>query len=96
MNKPDISELLELAKKATPGPWCYLQSLNQDGEKCWDIADEDTSGFGYIGEIGDKFNAQYIAALSPDKMIALLEYVQGLEEIIEDHKDLITYRGACQ
>ena len=59
VNKPDIKELLEKAKKA--------------------MADDK-------GMMNTQAYFDYVDTLSPGKMIALLEYVQGLEKIIEDHK----------
>ena len=76
MNKLNIPKLLGLAKKATTGPW--LIDTKAGGVKINIISPlGDTD---YIA--GDILidDAQYIAACSPDKMIALLKYVQGLEE----------------
>ena len=79
--KPDVKELLELAKKATPGPWSYGKYggiyYGDNGPAIGSCTYKD----GSHTENGIN-NEQYITACSPDKMIALLEYVQELEGTI--------------
>ena len=64
--KPEIKELLGKARKA------YENLTSTE----WA---EDIRNWPEINNWFSASEIEYIAALSPDKMIALLEYVQGLE-----------------
>lgn len=79
MDVPDLAELREKAEKATPGPW-----LQDDLDGCRLIADdaarEDATAF--VAESWIIEDAEYIAAVSPDVVLAILSLVDRLQEYI--------------
>lgn len=72
-----LEQLIELATKATPGPWKRsVDALNQpivesNGLMSIDILDS----------LNTRNDAEYIAALSPDTLIPMLETLRALLEI---------------
>jgi len=91
----DLDKLERLAKTATPGPWDSWP---------WGVADTDevdTCFFGQRGEparaaIGECYpelgqgenDAQYIAAVSPDVVLELIERIRELEQA-EHHRTIM-------
>lgn len=70
MTNEDLDRLIELAKKATPGPWQL---------DAWDVGDGDHYNLPQI--IGDnwisKEDGEYVSAMSPDVCIALCEELKA-------------------
>lgn len=75
------ADLRQKAEKATPGPW-------KDGAPAWFRGRTDpeagkrpitANALGVIGNIYGRGNANYIAAISPDRLLALLDEVERLE-----------------
>jgi len=81
MNNLNIPELLELAKKATPGPWETHNMTFNDPEYQGVTGDGEV----VVSDIENK-NAQYIASLSPDIIIPLLERLMELEEEVKQFR----------
>lgn len=78
-------EILELAKKATPGPW-ITDEVNPEMVAGLDevynyICDCDGVGCNFTQEQYEA-NAQYIASLSPDIIIPLLERLMEIEKAV--------------
>lgn len=93
----DIDGLIELAKKATPGPWILgrLASWNGDGVAIRYVyrGSNDNhltrvqirSGNGDNGQFFDcDLDASFIAAASPDTIIALCERLREAEKTIQN------------
>jgi hypothetical protein len=76
-----LTDLAEKAKRATPGPWRY------DGERhaIYDLpqvsAGEEGASLWVCVTPFPEANAAYIAALSPDRFLALVERMRELEEV---------------
>lgn len=73
-----LAGLKELAEKATPGPWI----MGQDGE----VYSEDQDDFPVDiieGICVEQSDAAYIAAASPDVVIALIEKIEKQEKEVE-------------
>lgn len=83
MTGPDLAALREKAEKATPGPW-----LQDDLDGCRLIADdaarEDSTAD--VAEFWIIEDAEYIAAVSPDVLLAVLS-------LVDDLRAALTYVG---
>lgn len=78
MSAPDIARLRELANAATPGPWTTEDRMAPFGrfletEVCMVIASDVNVAR------SDRLDAEYIAAVSPDVVLALLDGREALE-----------------
>ncbi len=80
------AELRALAEAATPGPWRH------SGATVWapmspdDPTDYSGEAVAYVPTLGDEFDADdaaYIAAASPDRILALLDEVARLEAALD-------------
>jgi hypothetical protein len=80
----DLDRLEELAKSATPGPWV----AEVDDWNCSVILDDDQPGTAYIaerltqGKSEGEADAEFIAALDPTTILALITEVRRLRETV--------------
>jgi hypothetical protein len=78
-------DLRALAAAATPGPWeveHHLDMLDPPGS--WYIADLERWR-GYTNNVGfgeDEATARYVAAVSPDVVVGLLDVVAAVAELV--------------
>ena len=84
-----MSELRKLAEAATPGPWKVVFPENGDMNVEWHVngravnvvASWPGEVWGESGREGaDMRDAVYIAAVSPDVVLRLLDEIEGLKE----------------
>src|SRR5688500_1593448 len=87
MTADQLTNLLDLAKAATPGPYAnhddgYVYSTTRTDNE----SESSQVGAGYagfvIGESMSPPNREYLAALSPEVAIALIERIRELETAI--------------
>lgn len=79
MNQEERDELRRLATRATPGPWgefCesgdwWIGRCTEDGDALPEIVCD--------SESIDSHDTAYIAAVSPDVVLRLLDYIDDLE-----------------
>jgi len=87
-----LDRLLELARKATPGPWRFVEGVfNGEGEEDqlgsivnrddWYIAAIESHTEDALGQNNDGANAAYIAALSPELVAALVKVAIEASEV---------------
>ena len=74
MTDAELDALEAAARAATPGPW----EISRD-----DFASYIESRKGTVGEIGDAFDANYIAAASPDKILELITDLRQAQDNIK-------------
>jgi hypothetical protein len=85
---PDLDHLEQLAKAATQGPW----SIHRGSVVC-DIGGPLRIG-GVIADInqpdhpGGKADAAYIAAVSPDVVLALIAELRALRVVVHDDPEI--------
>jgi hypothetical protein len=89
---PDwLDDAVEKAKRATPGPWRY------DGERSaiYDLpqvsAGEEGASLWVCVTPFPEANAAYIAACSPERILALVERMRALEEVAEAARAYLTH-----
>jgi hypothetical protein len=71
-----LSELKELAKKATPGPW----EIDSKYDQIWN-----PQTYEYIGtEDSDCHTTQFIAAANPQVVLQLIERSERLKKVLKD------------
>jgi len=83
-----LTDLERLARAATPGPWVASDPEDSDGKFAW--VDNDKRDFGSMCTVyatscpeSPLANAAYIAALSPERVLALLAVVKAAEAMRE-------------
>ena len=76
------TDLEQLARAATPGPWVASDPEDSDGKFAW--VDNDKRDFGSMCTVyatscpeSPLANAAYIAALSPERVLALLAVIEA-------------------
>lgn len=69
----DLDELERLARESTPGPWAYLDN----GIVCYAGLAEEHPGI--VADTDDTACGDYIAAASPDVLLALIARVRAAE-----------------
>ena len=82
-----LNELVELAKKATPGEWQFGGgSLSDFDDESFDMSMEWIANGGQDEgiNVNEKNDGAFIAAANPDAILAIAEYVNGLENQIAD------------
>ena len=89
----ELDRLLELALRATPGPWFWTDEDGDFQMRCLSpgilVIDNTPGSGGPWGDEIDQANAAYIAAASPDRVKALIEekrHSRYLED--EAHKEI--------
>lgn len=82
------SQLLELARGATPGNWHAHITNRRSPEVYTDGAPPNTPNPLIAGKVLRKRDAAYIAALSPSRMVPLLEWVLEAEATLARIRDL--------
>ena len=88
----DIDGLIELAKKATPGPWAKSSTTATRGTRVISVQPGRTKMVALAKtdnrdpkhEATQLANAEYIAAASPDTIIALCERLREAEKTIQN------------
>jgi hypothetical protein len=75
-----LPTLESLARAATPGPW-HDEYRSQDGYSVWSDAGMRLVA-GYASSF-DKANAAYIAALSPERVLALIAVVRAADAMLK-------------
>jgi hypothetical protein len=79
----DLIHLEELAKAATPGPWRVAEdNLTHPGSGCDIDADGGTVASdccGYQGGITNMEDGEYIAAVSPNVVLELINHIRHLK-----------------
>ena len=75
----DLADLREKASEATPGPW------EADGDEVWRPSDVYGLTIATTSDDTGKpsANAHFIAAASPDRILALIEHAEALEAQVE-------------
>lgn len=76
MDKEELANLKELAKKATPGPWDTGESRHDPSWVVWR-----ETGFQIATcqiRVNGFNNAAYIAGISPDVLLALIKEIEQL------------------
>lgn len=82
----NTDELRKLAEAATPGPWMVdYQSSYPTGEM---VVTENSGEIAFA----QKRTAAYIAAVSPEVVLALLDRIEKLEKGFADLANMTTYR----
>lgn len=82
LTREERERLKELAGKATPGPWGRDGAIVLgNGRGLADVWGEDTS------LVEDDHNAAYIAAANPSAVLALIEEVERLEQLVHTLKE---------
>lgn len=99
MSNIDKQALREVAEKATPGPWLWINTgsyfsflvpqSNQDHHNC--IIDDGSSW----GEYGETINPEspdgvFIAAANPAAVLALLDELEAKDKQIADLKEVFS------
>lgn len=87
----DIQELKRLAEAATKGPWEITE------EEGWDEAWCDWHRVGPFSLTGGKANndSRYIAAASPDTILALIEENERLRRVRIAAQEQLDYMDLC-
>lgn len=88
-----LAAILALAEKATPGPW--VCDLDRD-ERGADVRQADPDGYGICNINPD--DGQFVAALSPEVVAALVRYVMAAEEaftVLSDDEAYASAADAC-
>lgn len=82
----DIDGLIELAKKATQGKWERGSGSDVLTSECGDEAywEWEEAGPAQLHESNAENDAEYIAAASPDTIIALCERLREAEKTIQN------------
>lgn len=92
--RPNIEEIRERVKKATPGLWeggrklSFTVSVRPDCEFFNYAIDSDAAGI--TGFLGTKDDAEFVAHARED-IPTLLDYINHLEEVLKDRTNDITY-----
>lgn len=90
MKKSERDNLRDLALKATPGPWNasgksvsrLIGTSNKGVAEAYGWAWTDYCEYWQTAEAAER-DANYIAAASPDRVLALLDYVAELEDVAQ-------------
>lgn len=82
-------ELKRTAKAATPGPWEFERVAFSNGDFAYELITEDSYFFisesHYEKRMKAKFDADHIAAASPDRILALVEDWKSLrDQVLHD------------
>lgn len=90
MKTLDLDALEKLAKAATPGLWRFHTGRDYVYSERWRVCyferDEREER---AGEIPVCFDAEYIASISPDVCLALIERIRNLEKNIDEFDELL-------
>lgn len=82
----ELDRLLELALRATPGPWFWTDEDGDFQMRCLSpgilVIDNTPGSGGPWGDEIDQANAAYIAAASPDRVKALVMRLKRAEEAL--------------
>lgn len=70
---PDLDHILKLARAAAPSPWAISTETDEEGVESYLISIADSEEDNLVTECWHQPSAEYIAALSPDVAIALVE-----------------------
>jgi len=83
---PDLDHLEALAKAATPGPWHDIphEEFSGSDHRISRVAGTPWGNFGHLATVS-AVNAPFIAACSPDVILALVARVRELE--VMNHSD---------
>lgn len=88
----DIDEIRRLAGEATAGPWVVAESLAKHGLDLVRTAE----GRFVADATAGAANARYIAALSPDVVLALVERCERMEKALTELLEYAdTSDGSC-
>ena len=80
MTRAERDALEALARKATPGPWEVIEDSSDGKEEYWGFWHKVGPLELYGKELND--NSRYIAACSPERVLALLARVRSLENVL--------------
>lgn len=84
ISQEDLAHIRALAQKATPGPWICYGFTGNNGSALRTVSRED---FEKICELPNLMNtpanASYIAAVSPDVLMSLIEHIEYQHTEIE-------------
>ena len=84
-----LAELESLARAATPGPW---GRWNRDATRVRRYFG--TSGYDDICQASTGENAAYIAALSPERVLAMIAVIEAAKATEQQVSYLLRYRDA--
>ncbi len=94
----NLDKLKELAEKATPGPW----EINEKYEQVWSPSTGNYISACDMEHYSKSADAEYIAAVSPDVVIGLIEEIKNLgrtneriKKLVWDKEPTIMNRLAC-
>lgn len=79
-----LTELKELADRATPGPWGVFEDDYDKGTLFIGPANQDEGHYYVTGNIDSDPDARYIAACSPEVVKALVAVAEAAEAWLDD------------
>lgn len=85
----DLTQLLELAEKATPGPWTWINS-NMSQNRAGRLFAEDLVLDADPGIFCDMKDARYIAAANPKTITAILTQALKDQELVKEAVEMAT------
>lgn len=82
MSVTDLNRLRELAQAATPGPWAEAPESGTNGWYAVEYLNEDARGTDVALRITSAQDAEFIAAINPAVVLALIERAEKAEASI--------------
>jgi hypothetical protein len=82
MDSKQLSEIREMAEKATPVPWDIINDSCEGQEEAWCYW-HDVGPFQLVGKTAND-NSKFIATCNPQTVLALLAHIDKLTELLQE------------